>query len=335
MGKAERAHSGTPNPPAAQRARGILQCAIASLHERNLQCAIASLLERKRGKRGAPEGCVRLSQGQPYGRPARGDIEAQSTAYPCLAPRLAAMLTTPGFHPRRVLEDPRGRIALLLPAESGRGLATPPVCVPPGLPQAPHPFPTWRDGPGHASLMGKRRAQCNGGARRGDKEGGDSAAAAALFIPPPCGEVWSLVLRAACSSSPLGERACRRDLARDALERRLRKAHGGKGEGEMSSIVSFKAPSPDRKAVVLSPRGEESRASSPGTTSTLRKGEDERRLVLEIGGDLAAIGGELDHHLLVQPDIHLGRILGVAGVMQLLGELLARGLARVRDRAAS
>ena len=140
----------------------------------SLQCAIASLLERKRGKRGAPEGCVRLSQGQPYGRPARGDIEAQSTAYPCLAPRTGCELTTPGFHPRRVLEDPRGRIALLLPAERAVDWPRHPSAFR-RLPQAPHPFPTWRDGPGHASLMGKRRAKYKGGARGGDSEGIDSA----------------------------------------------------------------------------------------------------------------------------------------------------------------
>ncbi len=31
---------------------------------------------------------------------------------------------------------------------------------------------------------------------------------------------------------PAGKRAFRRDLAGDALERRLRKSHGGKGEGD-------------------------------------------------------------------------------------------------------
>jgi len=35
-----------------------------------------------------PKAASVCSQGQPYGRPARGDIEAQSTAYPCLAPQL-------------------------------------------------------------------------------------------------------------------------------------------------------------------------------------------------------------------------------------------------------
>jgi len=70
-----------------------------------------------------PKAASVCSQGQPYGRPARGDIEAQGTAYPCLAQANGfAKLTTPGFHPRRMPEDPRGRIALLLPAESGRGL---------------------------------------------------------------------------------------------------------------------------------------------------------------------------------------------------------------------
>ena len=42
--------------------------------------------------------------------------------------------------------------------------------------------------------------------------------------------------------------------------------------------------------------------------------------MLQIVGDLAAILGKLDHDLLVQPDIHLGRVLRVAGVMQLRGE---------------
>jgi hypothetical protein len=32
------------------------------------------------------------------------------------------------------------------------------------------PFPTWRDGPGHASLARKRWSKCKGGSARGDKE---------------------------------------------------------------------------------------------------------------------------------------------------------------------
>jgi len=53
------------------------------------------------------------------------------------------------------------------------------------------------------------------------------------------------------------------------------------------------------------------------------------RSVLDLGRQLAAIGRELGHHLLVQPDVHAGRIVGVAGVAELLGELLARGEAGV------
>src|SRR5258708_2126882 len=46
--------------------------------------------------------------------------------------------------------------------------------------------------------------------------------------------------------------------------------------------------------------------------------------VLDLGRQLAAIGRELGHHLLVQPDVHAGGVVGVAGVAQLLGEFLAR-----------
>src|SRR6202022_4998940 len=51
--------------------------------------------------------------------------------------------------------------------------------------------------------------------------------------------------------------------------------------------------------------------------------------VLDLGRQLAAIGSELGHHLLVQPDIHAGGIVGVAGIAEFLGELLARGKAGV------
>jgi hypothetical protein len=98
-----------------------------------------------------------------------GGIEAQSTAYPCLAPRMAAKLTTPGFHPRRVLEDPRGRIALLLPAESGRGLATPPVCVPPASSGAASPIPRSRRSAARV-LMDEGWAESNRSARSGDNK---------------------------------------------------------------------------------------------------------------------------------------------------------------------
>jgi hypothetical protein len=40
-----------------------------------------------------------------------------------------------------------------------------------------------------------------------------------------------LVARPQTLPRPLWERAFRRDLARDAFERRMRKSHGGKGEG--------------------------------------------------------------------------------------------------------
>ena len=57
--------------------------------------------------------------------------------------------------------------------------------------------------------------------------------------------------------------------------------------------------------------------------------------LLEVGRHLAAVRGELLHHLLVQPDVHRRRIVHVAGVAELLGELLARAEAAVEIRAAS
>ena len=51
--------------------------------------------------------------------------------------------------------------------------------------------------------------------------------------------------------------------------------------------------------------------------------------VLDFRRQLAAIGGELGHHLLVQPDVHARGIIAVAGVAELLGELLARREARI------
>ena len=47
--------------------------------------------------------------------------------------------------------------------------------------------------------------------------------------------------------------------------------------------------------------------------------------VLDFRRQLAAIGRELRHHLLVQPDIHARGIIGVAGIAELLGKLLPRG----------
>src|SRR5262245_26960878 len=49
-----------------------------------------------------------------------------------------------------------------------------------------------------------------------------------------------------------------------------------------------------------------------------------KRSVLDLRRQLAAIGRELGHHLLVQPDVHAGGIVGVAGVAELLGKFLAR-----------
>ncbi len=47
--------------------------------------------------------------------------------------------------------------------------------------------------------------------------------------------------------------------------------------------------------------------------------------VLDLRRQLAAVGCELGHHLLVQPDIHARGIVGVAGIAELLGEFFARG----------
>src|SRR2546423_14812963 len=44
--------------------------------------------------------------------------------------------------------------------------------------------------------------------------------------------------------------------------------------------------------------------------------------MLDLGRQLAAIGGELRHHLLVQPDVHARGIIAVAGIAELLGEIL-------------
>src|SRR5262249_38485634 len=62
--------------------------------------------------------------------------------------------------------------------------------------------------------------------------------------------------------------------------------------------------------------------------------------VLDVRRELAAIGRELGHHLLVQPDIHGRGIIGVTGVAKLVSELLAcaeagidvEGLHEVDDR---
>src|SRR5262245_10724191 len=46
-------------------------------------------------------------------------------------------------------------------------------------------------------------------------------------------------------------------------------------------------------------------------------------LNLERVGNFATVFGELDHYLLVQPDIHLGGVVRIASVIQLLCQLLA------------
>src|ERR1700722_1688736 len=49
------------------------------------------------------------------------------------------------------------------------------------------------------------------------------------------------------------------------------------------------------------------------------------RSPFDVGWQLATIGSELGHHLLVQPDVHAGGVAGVAGVAKFLRQLLARG----------
>src|ERR1700716_695806 len=51
--------------------------------------------------------------------------------------------------------------------------------------------------------------------------------------------------------------------------------------------------------------------------------------VLDLRRQLAAVGGKLDHDLLVQPDVHGGGIIAVAGVAEFLRKLLARGEAGI------
>jgi hypothetical protein len=45
----------------------------------------------------------------------------------------------------------------------------------------------------------------------------------------------------------------------------------------------------------------------------------------QFSGDLAAVFGKLDHHLLMKPDIHRRRIVHVSAVMQFLGKVFPRG----------
>jgi uncharacterized membrane protein YeaQ/YmgE (transglycosylase-associated protein family) len=53
-------------------------------------------------------------------------------------------------------------------------------------------------------------------------------------------------------------------------------------------------------------------------------------LMLEVVRHVAAILREFSHDLLVQPDVHGCRIVRVAGIMQFLSQLLARGQAAVQ-----
>ncbi len=73
----------------------------ASFNALSLRCMSAS-----EGSAERPKAASVCSQGQPYGRPARGDIEAQSTAYPCLAPRLACEADDPGIPPKACARRP-------------------------------------------------------------------------------------------------------------------------------------------------------------------------------------------------------------------------------------
>src|SRR5689334_23109898 len=50
---------------------------------------------------------------------------------------------------------------------------------------------------------------------------------------------------------------------------------------------------------------------------------------LDIARQLSAVGGKLLHDLLVQPDVHRGRVAHIAGVVEFGGKLLACRLAAV------
>ena len=52
--------------------------------------------------------------------------------------------------------------------------------------------------------------------------------------------------------------------------------------------------------------------------------------MLQIVGNLASVLGKLDHHLLVQPHMHLYRTLRVALVVQFLRQVFPSGRATVR-----
>jgi hypothetical protein len=48
------------------------------------------------------------------------------------------------------------------------------------------------------------------------------------------------------------------------------------------------------------------------------------KLGFDISRQFSAVGSELYHDLFVQPDIHLGWIFGVAGIVQFFGKLFTR-----------
>jgi hypothetical protein len=54
---------------------------------------------------------------------------------------------------------------------------------------------------------------------------------------------------------------------------------------------------------------------------------------LDIAGQFTAIGCKLPHDLLMQPDIHGGRVIRVASVFQFAGELLASRQAAVETES--
>ena len=114
------------------------------------------------GMRGAPEGCIHCSLGQPYGRPARGDIEARPA--PCTSARRGT-----GRAERRGVQTQGPPRPDRVTPDAGRGLQLVSGRVVPRLPRAPHPFPTWRTVRNTLSLMGKGWDEFKGGAGGGDK----------------------------------------------------------------------------------------------------------------------------------------------------------------------
>src|ERR1700733_14821397 len=78
------------------------------------------------------------------------------------------------------------------------------------------------------------------------------------------------------------------------------------------------SPSSARQDAVAVKKKARARAGLPELTRS-------DRLPFNVGWQLAAIGSEFGHHLLVQPDIHAGRVVGVAGVAKFFRQLLARG----------